>query len=174
MTKEELLKKWDELTTAYLEKEAQLESFVQKWLNEESNMSNKSMELLIDNTNVLIDKMKKEADSTIKQYNQIVEEEQLRKEQLESSKMIIKNQFGFSPDEIIITGGVLSSNANESHLIGRSKTNEELEAEKQAALAEIRHRTSTKQISLSEASQLKNQVNTAYNYKQDINSGMHK
>ena len=31
MTKEELFKKWDELTTAYTDKEAKLEAYVQRW-----------------------------------------------------------------------------------------------------------------------------------------------
>ena len=38
----------------------------------------------------------------------------------------VRNRFGVSPDEVIITGGVLSPNANESHLTGRQKSAEEL------------------------------------------------
>lgn len=75
---------------------------------------------------------------------------------------VIKSQFGINPDEIIITGGVLSTNASESHLIGRHKTLEELELEKMFILSEIESRVDNKQISPIEASKLKNYVNLVY------------
>ena len=101
----------------------------------------------------------------------------LQKEGLVSAKKSVKSQFGVSPDEMVITGGVLSSNASESHLTGRNKTPEELEADRQYALAEIRTRVANKEISLAEASKLKNDVNLAYGYGepiQEMSNGMHR
>ncbi len=69
-----------------------------------------------------------------------------------------------NPDRLIITGGVLSSNASESHLNARPKTPEELEMERQSALAIIRERVAKKQITLSEAPKLKNDVDITYGY----------
>ena len=40
MTKEVLLKKFDELTTEYTDKEAKLEAYVQRWLDGDSALSN--------------------------------------------------------------------------------------------------------------------------------------
>ncbi len=74
----------------------------------------------------------------------------------------VRSNFGISPDEIIITGGVLSSNANESHLEGRYKTPEELEDERTQLLAGVREKVTTKEISLSEASNLAQKINIAY------------
>ena len=90
--------------------------------------------------------------TAIDEYTRLSKEEMLQKEGLISAKRSVKSQFGVSPDEMVITGGVLSSNASDSHLTGRNKTPEELETDRQYALAEIRTRVANKEISLAEAS----------------------
>ena len=74
---------------------------------------------------------------------------------------------------MVITGGVLSSNASESHLIGRDKTAEELEIDKQVALTTLRERIAKKEISLAEASQLKNDIESYYGINSEMSSGRH-
>lgn len=168
MTKEELLKKWDELTTAYTDKEVKLEAYVQRWLDGDSALSNESIQQLVDTVTQQIEELKSAAKQTIDEYTRLSKEEMLQKEGLVSAKRTVKSQFGVSPDEMVITSGVLSSNASESHLIGRNKTPEELEADRQYALAEIRTRVANKEISLAEASKLKNDVNLTYGYGKSI------
>lgn len=124
-----------------------------------------------------IEELKNLRDMANMAYVKFCEEEELRKLGIISSKKNVQNQFGTNLDEIIITGGVFSSNANESHLTGRNKTPEELEADRQSALAEIRNRVINKEITLVEASKLKNDINLAYGYgqqTQDMSSGMHR
>lgn len=79
-----------------------------------------------------------------------------------SARISVKNHFSISPDEVIITGGILSSNANKSHLIGREKTEEELEYERSQLLNNIKLKVMTKEITLAEASKLVQDVNIAY------------
>lgn len=175
MTKEELLNKWNELTLAYTDKEVKLEAYVQKWLDGDSALSAESIQQLIDTATQQIEEAKAAAKQAIEEYTRMSKEEMLRNEGLVSAKRIVKSQFGVSPDEIVITGGTLSANASESHLTGRNKTPEELEADRQYALAEIRTRVANKEITLAEASKLKSDVNIAYGYEQqnlDMSSGM--
>lgn len=73
-----------------------------------------------------IEELKNLRDMANMTYVKFCEEEELRKQGIISAKKNVQNQFGTNPDEIIITGGVLSLNANESHLTGRNKTPEEL------------------------------------------------
>lgn len=172
MTKEEVFEKWCELTNAYTEKEAKVEAVVYQWLNDEdSAMSKESVEHLIDSTNIQVGELKIAADRLYEEYLNMLREEDFKKEVLKT----VKKEFGVSPDDIVITGGVLAPNAEDSHLIGRDKTQEEKESDRQMALAEIRRRAINNEISLSEASELTNKVNIAYGKSnQEMSSGMHK
>lgn len=176
MTKEELLKKCDELITAYADKEAKLEAYIQRWLDGDSTLSNESIQQLVDTVTQQIEKLKAAAKQAFDEYTRLNKEEMLQKEGLVNVKRSVKSQFDVNPDEMVITGGVLSSNASESHLTMRNKNPEELEVDRQHALAEIRTRVANKEISLAEASKLKNDVNLAYGYGeqiQEMSNGMH-
>ena len=172
MTKEEIFEKWCELTNTYIEKEAKVEAVVYQWLNDEdSAMSKESVEHLIDSTIIKVGEIKTEADRLYEEYLNMRREQEFKKEVLKTTKQ----EFGVSPDDIVVTGGVLAPNAEDSHLIGRDKTHEEEERDRQMALAEIRRRAINNEISLSEASELTNKVNIAYGKSnQEMSSGMHK
>lgn len=172
MTKEEVFIKWCELTNTYIEKEAKVEAVVYQWLNDEdSAMSKESVEHLIDSTITQVGEIKTEADRLYEEYLNMRREQEFKKAVLKT----VKKEFGVSPDDIVITGGVLAPNAEDSHLIGRDKTQEEKERDRQMALAEIRRRAINNEISLSEASELTNKVNIAYGKSnQEMSSGMHK
>ena len=178
MTKEELFKKVYDLSNALADKEVEAQLFVNSWLNDELYaITDENANQQIDLYDKQIEELKNLRDMANTAYVKFCEEEELRKQGLIFAKKNVQNQFGVNPDEIIITGGVLSSNANESHLTGRSKTPEELEAERQSALAEIRSRVINKEITLAEASKLKNDINLAYGYgqqTQDMSSGIHR
>lgn len=140
------------------DKEAKMENFVQKWLNNESEMNNASMQQLLDSVTAQVDDLKRQAEAAWNEYKRLDSEISLR----QNAVYTVKTNLGVSPDEIVITGGVLSSNASESHLIGRSKTPEELETDRKNALATIREKVARKEITLAEASKLKNDLNIAY------------
>ena len=83
---------------------------------------------------------------------------------ISSKNWRIHSQLGVNPDEIIVTGGVLSSNASESHLLGK-KTREELLEEKNEAFVGIRQMLADRSISLAQASGLKHEIELVYNSK---------
>lgn len=154
-------------------KEAKLEAFVQKWLNDESELNNESMQQLLDSVNLQVAELKKKASEADAEWKRLDQEIALKENALYS----VRTNLGMNPDEIVITGGVLSPNASESHLIGRSKTLEELELDRQNALAMIREKVAKKEITLAHASKLKNDVNIAYGYapqQQENQNGMSK
>ncbi len=170
MTREELLNKSDELTLAWMDKQAKLDNYVQRWLDGEVQMSSEGVQQLIDSATQQIEQLKAQATQFQSEYMRITQEETMRK----NAVISVRHNFGVSPDEIIITDGVLSSNANESHLDGRSKSPEELEDERTQLLARVREKTMKKEISLSEASRLANDINIAYgksSYNQENTQG---
>ena len=144
------------------DREAKMESFVQKWLNDESEINSQSMQQLLDSVTAQVEELKRQAETAWSEYKRLDSEISLRQNAVYS----VKTNLGVSPDEIVITGGVLSPNASESHLIGRSKTPEELEMDRQNALATIRGKVARKEMTLAEASKLKNDLNIAYGYSQ--------
>ena len=125
MGKWEYIDRYCELLDQANEKEAKLEAFVQNWLNGNSGMASEVLEQSIIKVNDEIAQMRSEAEKYKIEFDRLSKEEKLQQEQLQSSnasKMRLKYMLGVDTSSIVINGGVLSSNANESHLIGREKT----------------------------------------------------
>ena len=176
MDKWEYINKYCELVDQANEKEAKLEAHVQKWLAGESALSSDTMENTIVQVNEQVAKMRSEAEKYKMEFDRISKEEHLQQEQLESSKsaeMRLRFQLGVDTDKMVITGGVLSSNANESHLIGREKTPEEIELDKQIALSTLREKVAKTEITLAQASQLKNDIANYYGMNNEMSAGRH-
>lgn len=160
----ELLNKYAELTSAWMDKQAKLDNYVQRWLNGEVQMSSEGVQQLVDSATEQIEQMKAQATQCNNEYLRITQEEAMRR----NAVISVRHNFGTSPDELVINGGVLSSNANESHLTGRQKTAEELEFERTQLLASIREKAMKKEISLAEASKLSQDVNVAYGVNTEV------
>ena len=160
----DLLNKYAELTEAWMDKQAKLDNYVQQWLNGETQMSSEGVQQLVDKANEQIEQLKVSASQAQAEYLRITQEEAMRKNAIGS----VRHNFSTSTDEIIITGGVLSSNANESHLNGREKTSEELEQERQQLLSNIKTKVMSKEITLAEASKLAQDVNMAYGVNAEV------
>jgi hypothetical protein len=176
MNKNECLNKYCELIETANQKEAKLEVFVQDWLGGNSALSSESMEQTITNVNDQIAKLRSEAKYYEMELNRISKEEQLEQEHLESiesAKIRLRDMLGVDTSDVVITDGVLSSNASESHLIVREKTKEEIELEKQKALATIREKVAKKEITLSQASQLKNDLENSFGINNEMSSDRH-
>ena len=175
MEKMELLNKYAELTETWMDKQAKLDKYIERWLSGEVQMSSEGVQQLVDSANEQIEQLKEAANQAQSEYLRITNEEAMRKNAVTS----VKNRFGVSPDEIIITDGVLSSNANESHLTGRQKTPEELAYEREQLLSDIKSRVMRKEIPLTEASKLAHDVNVAYDVNletsmENTQGGMHR
>lgn len=176
MGKLEYIDRYCELLDQANEKEAKLEAFVQNWLSGNSEMSSEFLEQLVIKVNDQIAQMRSEAEKYKIEFDRLSKEEKLQQEKLQSSnafKMRLRDMIGVDTSSIVITGGFLSSNANESHLIGREKTAEEIELDKQIALSTLREKVAKKEITLAQASQLKNDIENSYGINNEMSSGRH-
>ena len=87
MTREEVLKKWNELNNAYTEKQAKLQEELQRWLySDDSDLIDKRMEHSTDTIVQQIEETKAAADQLWEAYERIVEEEKLRGQSLMEEK----------------------------------------------------------------------------------------
>lgn len=155
--------------------ENKIASFVEKYQSGAKNMSNETFQQTVNKGYERLDILKKREESLHTQYLQ----QQQKEQDKYSSDIMVGNNLGINPSDTKIIGGVLSSNANESQLIGRHKTKLELENEKKQLLSDIKFRTMNHRISLAEASKLTNAVNTSYDFydnsSEDIsNNRMHR
>ncbi len=176
MGKLEYIDRYCELLDQANEKEAKLEAFVQNWLSGNSEMSSEFLEQLVIKVNDQIAQMRSEAEKYKIEFDRLSKEEKLQQEQLQSSnafKMRLRDMIGVDTSSIVITDGFLSSIANESHLIGREKTAEEIELDKQIALSTLREKVAKKEITLAQASQLKNDIENSYGINNEMSSGRH-
>ena len=151
---EEYYNTWNE----YSDEKAKLDSLIQQWLNNELDISADEIQKTIDAKNNEIDELKSLADTYLSEYKKITEEKAKRKHAIYT----VRNTFGVSPEALIITGGTLSDNKDESHLEGRVKTTEELELEKKNILNELKTKIMAKELTLAEASNIKNKIEIAY------------
>ncbi|MBE6153858.1 MAG: hypothetical protein E7166_06520 [Firmicutes bacterium] len=164
MSSLDLLNKYAELTEAWMDKQAKLDNYVQQWLDGTTQMSAEGVQQLVDSSTQQIEQLKASASQAQAEYLRITQEETMRKNAVRS----VKHNLGASPDELVINGGVLSSNAKDSYLTGRQKTPEELEFERNQLLANIKSKVMSKEITLAEASKLAQDVNIAYGVNTQI------
>lgn len=168
MTKEELLEKYYELHSEMTKRHNRINNICRNWLELNKNHSDGEIEMMISNIEREIEKLASEANNYYKQYSEIIQKEKLENEKIIASKKAIKSKFGVSPDDMIITGGVLSSKASESHLIGRNKTLEEITQEKEKIENEIKTKVRAGEMTLTEASKLTSDLRRAYaNYDEE-------
>jgi|BioPla2DNA2_1021312.scaffolds.fasta_scaffold46680_2 hypothetical protein len=175
MTKDDILRKWDGLAEICNAKKDQLALMTNDWLQDHIEMSVEQYEQEATKLNQEIDGLEAMMNQLIAEHTKMCVEEARKEQELKTSKAMVMNQFGANPDEIKVTGGVLSSNAADSHLIGIAKTSEQLEQERQSLLSRIKDQVMKKAITLGEASQWKHYINTAYGYSapvQEMTDGM--
>lgn len=156
---EETRNKYYESMDEMLEFQVKIEELIQKWLDGEYN--SKDIDGILENAYQKLDILKAKTNEYYREYMSLLEKEH----QLAVAKRRIHSQLGVNPDEIIVTGGVLSSNASESHLLGREKTREELLEEKNEAFVGIRQMLADRSISLAQASGLRHEIELVYNSK---------
>jgi len=142
----------------YIALQVDLEEYIQRWLDDETYLDEKSMEELINKATTEIEQYKQLIENVLSEYFQTTKSEMLERDNLINNQNIVQEIFNFSVKEKIVT-------IKSSHLTNKS---EKSEAKRLTELAKIRHRVVTKQISLAEALKLKNEVDAAYNYNQDI------
>lgn len=165
MDKYEYYNKYCDLLKQAEEKEAKLEVLIQKWLAGEGDVNSNIMNRLITSVDEQITKIRDEAQNCKLEYERLFEEEQLQEQKetyAKESEMRLRYQLGIEISKMVIDGGILSSNSSESQLLGRDKTPEELEMDKEIVMNVLREKVSKKEIDLAQASQLKSDIEAYY------------
>lgn len=162
MEKEEYLVKYISIQDLISSKQVKLEEYIENWLNGKINVSSDSVQENIDKVNEQIDLLKKTAKDYFEKYLEISKVEMEKEAGLKSAKIGVLSNLGFIPTSLKITGGVASNDAKGTHLLAEDKSVEELVLEKENALLEIRDKVANKELTLAQASNLKNQLNLLY------------
>lgn len=160
MTSKELYKKYLETLNERHTLENKISAFIEKWKNGEAPLSTKSVEETIDKGYERLENLKQLEQ---KLYQELISMEKSEKEK-RYADISLKSKLGKAPSNITIVDGVLSSNANESHLIAEEKTTEQLEQEKNQMLTSIKLKIQSGELTFAEASKLVNNINTSYGF----------
>ncbi len=159
MDSKEIYKNYLKALGERLELEEKIEKFIERWKNGEINVS----------TSVIQDATEKNYQrlEDLKKIEKALQESYEKREQMEHDKKSadigIRQNLGEAPSNIEITGGVLGTDASQSHLIGQTKSVEQLQIEKEQMLNNVKAKVQRGELTLAEASNLVNSINTSYN-----------
>lgn len=160
MNSNELYQKYLEAEKERFELENKIESYVEKWKNGETVLNNQTIQQAMEKGYERLEELKR---TEAQLHNEYIQQEQ-KEEAKRGADISLQHNLGIRPDNMNIVGGVLSSNASESHLIAESKSPEQLELERQQLLANVKLKVQSGEISLADASKLVNDVNTSYEF----------
>lgn len=171
MFSRELYKKYAEATNERHALENKINDLIEKWKNGEAPLSTKTVELTIEKGYERLEDLKKIEESINQDFVQMSKLE----EQKRMADIGIRNTFGQAPTDTNIVGGVLSSNASESHLIAEKKSDEQMLAEKQQMLNELKEKVKNGEITLAQASELSAKIGTSFDFynKEEEIQGRH-
>lgn len=160
MDRNEIYKEYLKALNERVELEFKIENFVKKWINGETSLSNESIQQTVEKGYERLETLKKQVESLENSLSLYDKKENAKK----MTDISVQHHLGERPTNMNIVGGVLSSNANESHLVAKQKSPEQLKQEKNQMLANIKTKVQSGEISLTEASKLTHDVNTAFGY----------
>lgn len=163
MNSNELYRKYLEAEKERIALENKIEKYIEKWKNGETALSYEVVQDAVDKGYIRLEELKKTEERIHLEFI----EQQKREENKRNADISIEHNLGVRPTDINITGGILSSNASESHLIAATKSSAQLEQEKNQLLANIKLKVQSGELSLAEASKLANDVNNSYGYYSD-------
>ena len=160
MFSSELYKKYIEVANEIYALENKINNYIEKWKNGETVLSTKSIEQAIEKGYERLENLKKIEESIHQDFVQMSALEEHKK----SADIGIRNVFGEAPTDMNIVGGVISSNASESHLIAEKKTNEQMSLEKQQMLDQLKEKVRNGEITLAQASELSAKINSSFDF----------
>ena len=171
MFSSELYKKYIEARNKRYALENKINDYIEKWKNGETVLSTKSIELAVDKGYERLEDLKKIEESIRQDFDQMSALE----EQKKAADIGIRSKLGRAPDNMNIVGGVLSSNASESHLIAEKKSDEQMASEKLQMLSELKEKVKNGEISLAQASELSAKINSSFDFygKEEEIQGRH-
>lgn len=170
INKKELYSKYLNAINERNELQNRIEDLTEQWKNGETALSSQLVQQAIEKGYERLEILKKNEEQLHFAYESTCQKEKNKK----YADISIQHFLGVSPTDLKITGGVLSSVASESHLIGETKSAEELSLEKQHLLGKLKKKVLNKEITLEQASKLANDINTSYDFysTQEKSSGM--
>lgn len=160
MNSNKLYQKYLEAQKERFDLENKIENYVKEWKNGKTVLSNDLIQQAMEKGYERLEGFKKIEEQL---YNEYKQQEQ-REEKKKSADISVQHNLGVRPTDMNIIGGVLSSNASESHLIAETKSPEQLEQERQQLLANVKIKVQSGEISLAEASKLVNAVDSSYDF----------
>ena len=171
MFSSELYKKYIEARNKRYDLENKINDYIEKWKNGETVLSTKSIELAVEKGYERLEDLKKIEESIRQDFDQMSALE----EQKKAADIGIRSKLGRAPDNMNIVGGVLSSNASESHLIAEKKSDEQMASEKLQMLSELKEKVKNGEISLAQASELSAKINSSFDFygKEEKIQGRH-
>lgn len=150
------------------ELEVKIAKYIERWENNETIFDTKTIEDVVDKGYLRLDELKQiEKDL----HNEFIKQSQ-KEENKKAANTSVQHHLGTRPTDLEITSGLLSSNAKESHLIIQKKSKEELSNEKLQSLNEIKNKVMNKEIPLSLASKLINDINASYEFYEINNENL--
>ncbi|HPZ24220.1 MAG TPA: hypothetical protein PLB45_02915 [Bacilli bacterium] len=160
MNSNESYKKYIDALNERIELENKINEYVEKWKNGETVLSNESIQGVMEKAN---DRL-----ANLRSVENQLHDEFIKQDRLDSDKemadIVIRQYLGVTPTDINITGGVLASKGDETHLDATKKSIDQLEQERQYLLTDIDYRVQSGKMLSTIALKLVDAVNTSYDY----------
>ncbi len=160
MTKEEMYNNYLNTLSKRTILESKIENFIEKWKSGNTSISNATVQQVVDKGYERLKELQEIEEKLYKEYTSQTKKEEDKR----NADTRVQQNLGVSPTDIEIIGGQLSSNADDSYLIGEQKSKEQLEKERIILLDNIKTKVMNKEISFAEASKMVNDVNNAYDF----------
>lgn len=160
MLSSELYKKYIESTNERYTLENKINDYIEKWKNGEIILSTEQVEKVVEKGYERLEDLKRIEESIHQDFIQMTSLE----EQKKLADIGIRNALGEAPSNMNIVGGVLSSNASESHLIAEKRSDEQMGFEKQQMLEQLKEKVRNGEITLAQASELSARINSSFDF----------
>jgi len=160
MFSNELYKKYVEAMNERVELENRINNHIEKWKNGETTFSTDIVEKIVEKGYERLEDLKKIEEELHQDFVQISSLE----EQKKHADIGIRHVFGQTPSNLKIVGGVLSSDATQSHLIAEEKTKEQMDIEKKQMLDTLKLKVRNGEISLAQASEMLKKINLSFDF----------
>lgn len=160
MTSTQLYQKYLETQKVRFELENSIDALTKKWQNKETVLSTEQIETVIQKGYEKLENLKRIEQNLHAEFIKLSESEEKKR----YADIHLQQIFGKPLSNTSIKDGVLSSDSNQSYLIGESKTETEMELEHNKMLEDVKRRVQNKEITLQEASKLVSDIKTSYSF----------
>ena len=160
MNSKELYDKYMEAYSKRWNLESDLNNLMEDWKNGKTELNTKSVEQQVEEGYKKLDELRKQEEELRKAYEQMknLEDKKI------SDDIAIRNALGQAPTDMNVVGGVLATNAADSHLIAEKKNEMQMLEDKKQMLEKIKSQVKVGELSLAQASELLAKVNGSFDF----------